>query len=498
MLTARRTEATPRPAPLALRGATLIPTTDVREQRDAAVRRGWVEIGRRAARVCVLLAADVASVLAAFVVLEWWLVRWQPALAAETRAFRAVAVVVLPLALKALGAYDTGHRRSRLRTALAAGVLASGVTWALRRPDIPLHLHATVHVAYALAAASSFWLTRLLLNAAVDRAYVRGVGQRRVIVVGSEAEMRRAEQIAGMGARSHVRVVGRLSLDRWGSTGEAGWRELELLLRARRATGVLLAAELPFEMLETVVHRCFELGASVALVPQLLHKLNTRVELRDSGGGALLQLHSRGLGVPQLAVKRILDLVFCSIGLVLVSPLLLLIAAAIKLDSRGPVLFRQLRAGVGGRPFPMFKFRTMVENADQMKGDLQHLNESGDPRLFKIKGDPRVTRVGRLLRRTSLDELPQLLNVIRGDMSLVGPRPFFPGDLDGYEEHHFERLLVLPGITGLWQVSGRSDVVDFEEVVRLDAQYIREWSVKLDLHILVRTIPAAFGRGGAY
>jgi exopolysaccharide biosynthesis polyprenyl glycosylphosphotransferase len=306
------------------------------------------------------------------------------------------------------------------------------------------------------------------------------------------------EQIAGVRARSHVRVVGRLSLDRPGTAGEAAWNELELLLRSRRATGVLLAAELPFEMLETVVHRCFELGASVALVPQLLHKLNTRVELRDSGGGALLQLHSRGLGVPQLALKRMLDLALCAVGLVVVSPLLLLIAAAIRLDSRGPVLFRQVRAGVGGRPFAMFKFRTMVEHADRMKGDLQHLNQSGDPRLFKIKGDPRVTRVGRLLRRTSLDELPQLLNVIRGDMSLVGPRPFFPGDLDGYEEHHFERLLVLPGITGLWQVSGRSDVVDFEEVVRLDAEYIRGWSVKLDLQILARTIPAAFGRGGAY
>ncbi|HEX9935490.1 MAG TPA: exopolysaccharide biosynthesis polyprenyl glycosylphosphotransferase [Longimicrobium sp.] len=498
MLTARRTETTQRPRPLALHGAVLIPVTDVREQRDSAVRRGWAEIGRRAARVCVLLAADVASVLAAFVVLEWWLVSWQPGLVAETRAFRAVAVVVLPLALKALGAYDTGHRRPRLRTALGAGIVASGVTWAVRQPVMPVHLHLVVHAAYALAAAASFWLTRLLLNAAVDRAYAGGVGQRRVIVVGSDAEMRRVEQIAGVGARSHVRVVGRLSLDRPGTAGEAAWKELELLLRSRRATGVLLAAELPFEMLETVVHRCFELGASVALVPQLLHKLNTRVELRDSGGGALLQLHSRGLGVPQLAVKRILDLVFCSVGLVLLSPLLLLIAAAIKLDSRGAVLFRQVRAGVGGRPFAMFKFRTMVENADRMKGDLQHLNQSGDPRLFKIKGDPRVTRVGRLLRRTSLDELPQLLNVIRGDMSLVGPRPFFPGDLDGYEEHHFERLLVLPGITGLWQVSGRSDVVDFEEVVRLDAEYIRGWSVKLDLQILARTIPAAFGRDGAY
>jgi lipopolysaccharide/colanic/teichoic acid biosynthesis glycosyltransferase len=126
---------------------------------------------------------------------------------------------------------------------------------------------------------------------------------------------------------------------------------------------------------------------------------------------------------------------------------------------------------------------------------LANLNESGDPRLFKIKDDPRVTRTGRILRRTSLDELPQILNVLRGEMSLVGPRPFFPQDLAEYERHHFERLHVLPGITGLWQVSGRSDVVDFEEVIRLDRAYIENWSVLSDVRILLLTLPAALGRG---
>jgi lipopolysaccharide/colanic/teichoic acid biosynthesis glycosyltransferase len=450
---------------LALNGSVLIPVADVREVRDAAVRRGWAEIGRRAARVAVLVAADVGSVLAVLSLVQWWLSPLNAAFAAEARVFRSVSALVLPLALQAFGAYATGHRRARVRTVLGAGAVASAVPWTLRQVEIPGTLHLEVHVAFALAAAATLYLARLLLNSAVDRAYAAGLGQRRVVVVGSDT---------------------------------AAWNELEHVLRSSRATGVLLASELPFETLEAVVHRCFELGATVGLVPQLIHKLNTRVELRDTGSAALLQLEPRGLGLPQLALKRALDLLLCSVGLLLISPLLLLIAAAIRLDSRGPVLFRQIRAGVGGRPFAMYKFRTMVDNADQMKGELQHLNESGDPRLFKIRGDPRVTRVGRLLRRTSFDELPQLLNVIRGDMSLVGPRPFFPGDLDGYEEHHFERLLVLPGITGLWQVSGRSDVVDFEEVVRLDAQYIREWSVKLDLQILARTIPAAFGREGAY
>src|SRR5690606_25411703 len=178
------------------------------------------------------------------------------------------------------------------------------------------------------------------------------------------------------------------------------------------------------------------------------------------------------------------DIVLSLAALALLWPLMLLIAVAIKLDSPGPVLLKQRRAGLGGRPFEMFKFRTMICDADGLKPQLQHLNESGDPRLFKIRRDPRVTRLGRLLRRTSLDELPQLFNVLRGEMSLVGPRPFFPEDIALYEPHHFERLSVLPGVTGLWQVSGRSSIVDFEEVVRLDLKYIREWSIRMDLWIL--------------
>ena len=139
----------------------------------------------------------------------------------------------------------------------------------------------------------------------------------------------------------------------------------------------------------------------------------------------------------------------------------------------------------------------MVNGADAAKSSVAHLNHSGDPRLFKIRNDPRVTRVGRLLRRWSLDELPQLWNVLVGDMSLVGPRPFFESDLPLYQAHHFSRLGAKPGVTGLWQVSGRSDILDFEDVVQLDTRYIREWSLLLDLEILLRTIPAVLRRHGA-
>jgi lipopolysaccharide/colanic/teichoic acid biosynthesis glycosyltransferase len=190
-----------------------------------------------------------------------------------------------------------------------------------------------------------------------------------------------------------------------------------------------------------------------------------------------------------------MDVILTTIGLLIAWPVFVLIAVAIKIDSPGPIFFRQTRVGVGGRPFEILKFRTMVVGADAQKHALESMNEYPDTRLFKIRKDPRVTGVGRFLRRSSLDELPQVFNVLRGEMSLVGPRPFFPGDLAAYELHHFERLHVLPGITGLWQVSGRSDVVDFEEVVRFDRHYIASWSLLSDLSILLRTIPAAFRRG---
>jgi lipopolysaccharide/colanic/teichoic acid biosynthesis glycosyltransferase len=146
----------------------------------------------------------------------------------------------------------------------------------------------------------------------------------------------------------------------------------------------------------------------------------------------------------------------------------------------------------------MLKFRTMRVGADDEKEDLAYLNHTGDPRLFKIPDDPRVTRFGAWLRRWSIDELPQCWNVLIGDMSLVGPRPFFESDLESYEDHHFRRLDAKPGITGLWQVNGRSDVVDFEEVVRYDREYIEHWSLPLDFQIMLKTIPVLFSRSGAY
>ncbi|HEX8538224.1 MAG TPA: exopolysaccharide biosynthesis polyprenyl glycosylphosphotransferase, partial [Cystobacter sp.] len=213
---------------------------------------------------------------------------------------------------------------------------------------------------------------------------------------------------------------------------------------------------------------------------------------------SFMELTVPSLRAQQMWIKRMVDLTCAGLGLLAISPLLTLIAAAIKLDSRGPVFFAQERVGQGGRTFRMMKFRTMRVGADAEKAKLAHLNTSGDARLFKIPNDPRVTRVGAVLRKWSLDELPQLFNVLRGDMSIVGPRPFFESDLATYRDHHFGRLGARPGITGLWQVSGRSSITDFEDVVRLDCEYIHRWSLWLDVEILLKTLPAVVRRTGAY
>lgn len=199
-----------------------------------------------------------------------------------------------------------------------------------------------------------------------------------------------------------------------------------------------------------------------------------------------------------LPAKRCIDVLGSLVGLVLMAPLLAVLALLVMLDSRGPAFFAQDRTGLSGRRFRMYKLRTMRLGAEDLRAALAHLNHSDDSRLFKIPRDPRVTRVGRAVRRWSLDEIPQLYNVLIGDMSLVGPRPFFEEDLTRYEPHHFGRLTVKPGLTGLWQVSGRSDILDFEEVVRLDREYIDTLSLRHDLRILVRTIPAVVNRRGAY
>jgi exopolysaccharide biosynthesis polyprenyl glycosylphosphotransferase len=224
--------------------------------------------------------------------------------------------------------------------------------------------------------------------------------------------------------------------------------------------------------------------------------LSSRLAPQTIGGVMTLSVSVLQLTRAQAAAKRACDIVLSGIGLLLLAPLLAVVALAIKLTSRGPVIFRQERIGLRGRPFTLLKFRTMVAGADLMLDQLRGQNEADGP-LFKLRQDPRVTRVGRILRRYSIDELPQLVNVLKGEMSLVGPRPPLANEVALYNEWQLDRLEVRPGITGLWQVSGRSDL-PFEEYVRLDLFYVENWSIAYDLFILTKTLPMLVASRGAY
>jgi exopolysaccharide biosynthesis polyprenyl glycosylphosphotransferase len=235
-----------------------------------------------------------------------------------------------------------------------------------------------------------------------------------------------------------------------------------------------------------------ELNVQIDIVPRLFDLIGPGVEVHSVEGMPLVGLSTLQLSRSSRFVKRVVDVIVSAFALAILSPVFLLVAIAIKLDSEGPVFFRQRRTGEGGDPFAMFKFRTMVPDADKRKQEFAHLNRhlgnGGDPRMFKILDDPRVTRVGKLLRKYFVDELPQLVNVLAGDMSLIGPRPLIPEESRHVDAWGRRRLDLKPGMTGVWQVLGRSEI-PFEEMVKLDYHYVTTWSLASDLRLLLQTIP---------
>jgi exopolysaccharide biosynthesis polyprenyl glycosylphosphotransferase len=235
----------------------------------------------------------------------------------------------------------------------------------------------------------------------------------------------------------------------------------------------------------------------LCLAPALLDVAGPRTSIRSAAGLPLLYMDHPDLTGGRQAVKSLFDRLAAAIGLILLAPVFLAIAVAVKLGDGGPVLFRQVRVGRNGRPFHVCKFRTMVTDAEAQRALLEDRNECNDGVLFKIKDDPRITKVGSMLRRWSLDELPQLFNVLLGQMSLVGPRPALPEEAAKYGDYVRRRLAVRPGITGLWQVSGRADL-PWEEAIRLDLRYVENWSFALDLQILWKTWAAVTHGSGAY
>jgi exopolysaccharide biosynthesis polyprenyl glycosylphosphotransferase len=239
------------------------------------------------------------------------------------------------------------------------------------------------------------------------------------------------------------------------------------------------------------------MDVDVVVAPALIEVTGPRLHIRPVAGLPLLHVEKPEFTGVRRVVKGVFDRVVATTGVLLISPLMIAIWLAVRLTSPGPAFFRQERVGLRGESFTMLKFRSMHVDAEARLATIRDLNENADGLLFKIRDDPRVTRVGRFLRRYSLDELPQLLNVVKGDMSLVGPRPPLPSEVDLYPDDVRRRLLVRPGVTGLWQVSGRSDLT-WEESVRLDLRYVENWSLFYDFAILWQTLFAVVRGSGAY
>jgi exopolysaccharide biosynthesis polyprenyl glycosylphosphotransferase len=324
--------------------------------------------------------------------------------------------------------------------------------------------------------------------------------QRRAVLVGTGEHIEAVGHALADDATKAVDVVGFVSLNPRPDNGLRSLGSLDDLgsiIESNRIDEVIIAdPDFPQRQAVELVDQAHRRGVRVRIAPSTMEILVHRAEFVPGQTVPLFELKPPVFEGVDYFLKRTFDLVVASLLLLFSSPVLLACALAVKLTSRGPVIYRSWRPGVGMKPFACFKFRTMYRDADLHQHKLEAMNEKSGA-LFKIRDDPRVTRVGGFLRRWSLDELPQLFNVLRGEMSLVGPRPLPERDYERLEDWHKKRYLVMPGITGLWQVAGRSEL-DFDDLVRLDFLYLERWSVFLDLSILAKTVPAVLTRRGAF
>jgi exopolysaccharide biosynthesis polyprenyl glycosylphosphotransferase len=452
---------------------------------------------RRMLGVVDVVAAYIALVIAVY------------AVKGDHTSLSPWTVLVAPfvvLASKVIGLYDRDQHLLRKTTLdempqiLYLSVVLALTTWLTE--TFVLHGYLTRPQVFTLTLCSFMLMAfgRLTARAAV----VAATTQERCIVLGSAAAARRIAAKLNDARSTNAVVVGRVSIDRNEPDESSDRRGPAKLGDVRSLVGVLCAhaverviiapsADGEEEILDAI--RVIKaLGVKVSVLPRLLEVVGSSSSFDDVNGMWLLGVRHFGLSRSSETLKRITDVVGAGLLLIVLLPLFVMLALAVKLTSRGPVFFSQKRIGRQGEVFKMLKFRSMVVGADTAKEALRTLNEA-EGGLFKIEGDPRVTRVGRLIRRTSLDELPQLLNVLRGEMSLVGPRPLVPDEDALIEGWQRRRLAVKPGMTGLWQIFG-SARIPMHEMVKIDYLYGANWSIWLDMKILLRTIPYILGRRG--
>lgn len=484
--------------------ASLIPTPSA-PSRAATGSGSW-----RSYTVCLAML-DSLSLVLGLVLAQWVRFGDLAVLVAGSRTSYMVATaLVVPawvgtLALggayerRCLGAGTDEYRRvfdSALRFLAVIAILALVFNVALARGFVAIAVPAATVLTLAL---------RYVLRQVLHHMRGRGHFTKRVLVLGSQpAAAQLLTQLSASGYAG-LTVVGACLTDNVSDLA-AGEERIPVLGHPSQCVQAVVRSQadliaiadgdtLSSGALRRLAWQLEGTGVELMVAPEVTDIAGPRISIRPVSGLPLLSVEEPELKGVKRVAKGAFDRLLSAVALVLLLPLLVVIAAAVRLTSRGPAFFKQVRVGIGGRHFVMWKFRTMVTGAEQRLDDLAHLNEH-DGVLFKIRDDPRITPVGRFLRRWSLDELPQLWNVLWGDMSIVGPRPPLPSEVERYEDHVRHRLLVKPGLTGLWQVSGRAGV-PWDEAVRLDLYYVENWSLSMDAMVIAKTVAAVIRRQGA-
>ncbi|HET6465842.1 MAG TPA: sugar transferase [Nitrospiria bacterium] len=403
------------------------------------------------------------------------------------RSFRTKKLWTEPLAL--------------LKVVLAGTLLLGAAIFVFKQHD----LSRLFVVLFGGTAFVFLSVGRIALRVIAKKARWNELNTRNVLLVGTGRRAREIAKVLEDNKDWGFKLLGLISDTGDGEPAKAGGypvighvNQISEILQHQVVDEVIFAvSRKKLEELETIFLMCEELGVRARVAVNFFPHMIAKIHLDDLHGVPLLTFTTTPYNEFLLAFKRSFDLAVSGLLLVALFPLFLLITLTIKLTSKGPVFFKQTRVGLNGRRFTLYKFRSMVRNAEAQKHELLHLNEMDGP-VFKMKGDPRLTSIGRFLRKTSLDELPQLINVLNGDMSIVGPRPPLPEEVAQYERWQRRRLSMKPGLTCLWQIHGRSHIVDFNKWMELDLQYIDNWSLQLDFVIFLKTIPVVLlGKGAS-
>jgi exopolysaccharide biosynthesis polyprenyl glycosylphosphotransferase len=446
-------------------------------------------------RVVVLICLDALLVYAAWHLANTWGTPITSAWSGKSPSLYLLLVVAIEIGIiAARGLYKQGDRRRDY----------IGLIKSISLAEVLLLLVAFLYEPNRFVSRSTFlifWVLttafvctgRVLIDLATDRLRKQGMVRYPIFLIADTQDRQDSTELIEQENRYDIiGIEGADCLDR---------DKRDTTLTKLRQLGIA-EVFVSWEAVKNRLYVCWHFqsaGITLRILPLSSKPLSPKFELWSVGGLPSLTVPAPLITGIDFQAKRCFDFICSSILLLLFLPVYLGVALLIKLDSPGPIFFRQTRVGLHGREFKAWKFRTMIADADRLQKALEAKNETTDGVLFKMKEDPRITRVGKFLRRYSIDELPQLFNVLLGEMSLVGPRPLPIRDVEKFSSaYHFIRHEVLPGITGLWQVSGRSDVTDFDQVVRLDVQYIENWSLLLDIKILIDTVKVVVLKKGAY